>query len=240
MSRQTGHSFVIAWGSIIALVILVGYLLFGPAESPRFGHRPRSPNTNNLKYLALAMHAYHDFHGTFPPSALYDKQGNALLSWRVLILPFLEEKDLYRQFHLNEPWDSPHNSSLLKKMPKVFLHPKQPPGADPFTTNYLALVGEGAAFEGRAGVNVAEFTDGTANTLFLVESAGGVPWSKPEDLHYSSDTPLPRIGGIYPDGFTAALADASVRFISIAASEKTLRAAITRNGHDEVGKDLNY
>src|SRR5262249_51180323 len=85
------------------------------------GSRLRS--VANLKAIAVAMHAYHDEHGYFPPAASYGKDGKPLLSWRVSLLPDLNEGDLYKQFHLAEPWDSPHNKTLLAKMPKVYRIP---------------------------------------------------------------------------------------------------------------------
>src|SRR5262249_21670890 len=73
----------------------------------------RMQSSNNLKQFGLAMHTYLDQHGTFPPAAIYDKDGKALLSWRVLLLPYIEADPLYKKFKLDEPWDSAHNKKLL-------------------------------------------------------------------------------------------------------------------------------
>src|SRR5438093_7201056 len=80
----------------------------------------RQTSVNNLKQLALAMHNYHDTYGHLPPAALKNKKGKPLLSWRVALLPFVEEDKLYKEFRLDEPWDSAHNKKLLAKMPKLF------------------------------------------------------------------------------------------------------------------------
>src|SRR5262249_21734482 len=69
----------------------------------------RMQSTNNLKQIALAMHSYHDTMGRFPPAIVRDKEGKPLYSWRVLLLPYLEQQNLYNQFKLDEPWDSEHN-----------------------------------------------------------------------------------------------------------------------------------
>ena len=72
------------------------------------------------------MHNYHDTYGTFPPAATTDGADKPLLSWRVAILPFLEQQPLYEQFHLDEPWDSPHNKTLIEQMPQVYAIPGSP------------------------------------------------------------------------------------------------------------------
>src|SRR5207249_2796575 len=79
----------------------------------------RTVSQNNLKQIGLAMHNYHDTYRHFPPQALTDKNGKPLLSWRVAVLPFIEQDNLYRQFKLDEPWDSEHNRKLLERMPKL-------------------------------------------------------------------------------------------------------------------------
>jgi hypothetical protein len=194
----------------------------------------RIRSQNNLKQLALAMHNYHDTYGHFPAAATYDKNGKPLLSWRVELLPFLEQDLLYKQFKLDEPWDSPDNKKLLAKMPRVFQATDARGGTD---TVYQGLVGKGTIFEGKKGIGIRDILDGTSNTIMFVEAAKAVPWSAPEDLAYDADKPLPKIGGLFEGGFNAALCDGSVHFISKTVSEKTLRAAITRAGGEVLGPD---
>jgi Protein of unknown function (DUF1559) len=193
----------------------------------------RMQGVNNLKQLALAMHNYMSTYNRFPPQAIYSKDGKPLLSWRVLVLPYLEQDALYKAFKLDEPWDGPHNKSLLAQMPQVFANPdlnsKEP------VTVYQAFTGPGAFFEGKKGLSIAEFTDGTSNTLMLAEAATPVPWTKPEDLPYDPNQPLPKLGGHRPDGFAAAFCDGSVRILRPITNESVLRALITRNG----GETLN-
>src|SRR5882672_4340583 len=71
--------------------------------------------SNDLKQLALAMHNYHSAYGQLPPAAVRDKNGKLLLSWRVLILPYIEQDNLFKEFKLEEPWDSDHNKKLIAK-----------------------------------------------------------------------------------------------------------------------------
>ena len=189
----------------------------------------RSRSANNLKQIVLAFHNYHSAYNSFPPAAICDKNGKPLLSWRVAILPFIEQDNLYKQFHLDEPWDSEHNMKLLALMPKVYKQPNETkPGET--KTHYRVFYGGGAAFELKRGLRFADFSDGLSNTILVVEAAEGVPWTKPDDLEYDPKKPLPKFGGISPEGFWVALADGSVRFLTHKAKESTLRAAITRNG----------
>src|SRR5262249_20669195 len=140
---------------------------------------------NNLKQIVLAFHNYESAYGSFPAAAICDKAGKPLLSWRVAILPFVEQDNLYQQFHLNEPWDSEHNKKLLAMMPRIYVAdggdakmPAMPAEGDgvPATqrTNYRVFVGGGAAFDLRKGVKITDFTDGTSNTIMVVETSATV------------------------------------------------------------------
>jgi hypothetical protein len=203
------------------------------------GSAARSKSANNLKQIALAMHNYHDTYGALPPAAICDKQGKPLLSWRVAILPYIEQQNLYEQFRLDEPWDSEHNKKLLEYMPNTYMMPgvKMAPGQH--QTNYRAFVGGGALFDMRKGIKLTEVTDGTSNTLMVVEAAEGVPWSKPEDFSYDPKKPLPKFGEFFDKGFNAAFADGSVRFMSKDVKEQTMRAVITRAGGEVIdGNDF--
>src|SRR6185437_3736578 len=117
-----------------------------------------------------AMHIFSDKNGNrLPPHAIYDKNGKPLLSWRVMILPYLEQQDLYKQFHLNEAWDSEHNKKLLAKMPKTYASARDEKTLKDHTTYYQGFVGKGAFFEGKQGLRFPqEFPDGTSNTLMIV------------------------------------------------------------------------
>jgi hypothetical protein len=181
------------------------------------------------------MHNYQSVHGRFPPAAVCGGDGEKLYSWRVLVLPYIDQLELYSQFHLDEPWDSPHNLTLLPKMPATYAPPsgkvwKVPP----HHTVCKVFVGRGAAFEGPEGLCLnSDFPDGTSNTFLVVEAGTPVPWTKPDDLPFDPDGPLPDLRGLFSDIFRAGMADGSVRYIPTTTSEATLRAAITRNGGDK-------
>jgi hypothetical protein len=183
------------------------------------------------------MRNYHQEHGRLPPAVVCGKDGKLLYSWRVLLLPYIEQQDLYKQFKRNEPWDSPHNIKLLPRMPQTYA---PPPGkaakVPPYHTVMHVFVGKGAAFEGVKGLKIPDdFPDGTSNTILLIEAGEPVPWTKPQELPYYADKPLPDLKGIFHDGFRIGLVDGTSRFVKKEISETTLRAAITRNGKDELG-----
>jgi hypothetical protein len=253
-----------------------------PDDAAKQAHN-MAQSRRNLKALAQAMLDYTEAYVRLMPApAIYDKNGKALLSWRVGLLPYLGERALYNQFKRDEPWDSPHNKKLLSKMPKVYA----PPGArtrQPYSTFYQVFVsagdgkgggsapsgaggmsgapsgaaGAGSSAPGRPGgtaategysspVNSAafvkgrgvpfpvHFTDGTSNTILIVEAGNAVPWTKPEDLHYAADEPLPELGGLFPDVFHAAFADGSVHTLTKKYDEVILRAAITAGSGEVV------
>jgi hypothetical protein len=182
----------------------------------------------------VALHHYEDAHGRLPPAVVYGEDGTPLYSWRVLLLPYIEEDQLYQEFRLGEPWDSPHNLRLLPRMPIIYAAPGRKKSLmPPYHTVCHVFVGTGAAFEGREGLRLAEdFPDGTSNTILIVEAGEPVPWTKPEELPYDPKQPLPDLRCIFKDGFRACLADGTRRWVPQGIGEATLRAAITRNGGD--------
>jgi hypothetical protein len=194
-------------------------------------------SSNNLKQMALAMHNYLSTYNVFPPAATYDSKDKPLLSWRVAILPYIEQDQLYQEFHLDEPWDSAHNKRLLEKMPRTYMTPEQAENQDkvkPTTTHYRVFHGKGAAFEGTKGLGIAEFTDGTSNTILIVEAEQAVPWTKPEELPFDAKKDPPKLGLKGATKFNAAFADGSVRLLSKDIDKDTLKALITRNGGEVV------
>jgi hypothetical protein len=196
---------------------------------------------NRLHQLAVAMHNYAgSYKNRFPATANFDKQGKPLLSWRVHLLPFLDQQELYRQFHLDEPWDSPHNKKLLALMPQVYQGPNRALNREGKTI-YLLPTGKHAAFkDGPEGPRMpADFPDGTSNTILIVEAddAHAAPWTKPEDLPIDPEHPQRGLGGHYPDGFLTVIADGSMRFVAKTISQATLRAAFTPAGSEVLGPD---
>jgi hypothetical protein len=202
--------------------------------------RPEGPpaermrSANNMRQLMIALHNYHDAHGHFPTD-VRDKDGKPLLSWRVAILPYIEQEALYREFKLDEPWDSEHNKKLIEKMPKVLRSPRQAAALKDRTT-YLAPLGKGLMWDDPKGLKITQISDGTSNTIALVEADDdrAVVWSKPEDITIDPRNPVTGLLGHYADGFQAAMADGSVRFFKKGIDPMNLWALFTRAGGEVV------
>jgi hypothetical protein len=209
------------------LPVAVGLLV--PAVQKVRQAAARVKSSNNLHQITIAMHNYLDTNRTFPPAYSVSKDGKPLLSWRVAILPWVEQGDLYKQFHLDEPWDSPHNKKLIEKMPEVYRSPAS--AAEPGTTNSLTVRGKDTMFPGEKGIGVADVTDGLANTIMIVEVSDkkAVPWTKPDDFEFNDKNPADGLLGLWPGGFFAALGDGSVRFISGTIDAKVLKDLFLRN-----------
>ncbi len=227
MIRRISTLVGVLFASAICVPWLADALSAGDAKAKQDA-ADRMRAMNQLKQIGLAMHGYHDRQGTFPPAALANKKGEALLSWRVLLLPYVDEQKLFREFNLEEPWDSPNNKKLLARRPKVFEPVRKDPGGG--ATFYQVFHGKGAGFEGNRGLGVREFRDGTSNTILVVEAADAVPWTKPADVPFDPKKPLPKLGAMFDDVFLTAFADGSVRSVRKTIAEKVLRAVITRAG----------
>ncbi len=212
-------------GTLVALLL--------PAVQAAREAARRAQSQNNLKQIALAMHNYHDVHRHFPPAAIVDPKGKKLLSWRVSLLPYLEANNLYKQFHLDEPWDSEHNRKLISQMPTVYRNPNLPSSDK---TDYLAPTGKGTIFGGPRAPRMADILDGTSNTILVVEADAdrAVIWTKPDDLEIDPNNPSAGLGHVRIQGFLAAMADGSVHFIPAAVAADRLRALFTRAGGEAV------
>jgi hypothetical protein len=189
----------------------------------------------NLRQIALAMHEYYGQNKHFPLPASASPQGKPLLSWRVHILPYLGQEALYRQFHRDEPWNSPHNRTLIDKMPPIYrLSVAEDPNKG--ITHYLLPVGNGAAFSADRPTKPEDITDGTSQTIMIVEvdNFHAVPWTKPEDWPFDPQAPAKGLCFYFGGGFHAAFCDGSVHFIPKTIDPKTLKALFTRAGGETV------
>jgi hypothetical protein len=203
--------------------------------------------TNHEKQIALAMHNYASRHDrAFPPAFAADKAGKPLLSWRVLILPYLEQDALFKEFHLDEPWDSPHNQALIAKMPQVYRCPAgRADLARAGKTRYLAPRGPNTILRGVQPVKLSEITDGFSNTILFVDAGDerAEIWTKPADWDVFPD-PQAAAAGVFTThrgrtnpGTNCAFADGAVRFLHGTIKPETLRALLTFNGGEVISSD---
>lgn len=218
-----------------------------PATQASRAAAQRSQSVNNLKQIGLAMHNFHSANDFFPPQATYGKNKKPLLSWRVALLPYLEQAALYNEFKQDEPWDSPHNKTLIARMPPVFAIPGAK--AETGKTYYRGFSGQSALFESEqkdgTGVRIQSVTDGTSNTLGIVEAKEAVVWTKPEEeIPFVANADpanaknlLGMLGGHFAGGFNVLFLDGSVRFLKVTINPVILRALITRNGGEVIAQD---
>ncbi len=186
----------------------------------------------NLRQIGMALHNYHDNYNHFPPAATVTRDGKPGLSWRVLILPYIEQDVLYKQFKLDEPWDSPNNRPLLDRMPAIYASGRKQSGQT--TTRFRVFVGPGAAFERNVHTRMIEMIDGTSNTIMVVEAADAVPWTKPDELDFPVMAQMTKLGRSPGAPVLVLMGDGSVRVLSRATGDPVLRAMLTRNGGEVV------
>ncbi|HEV3438558.1 MAG TPA: DUF1559 domain-containing protein [Gemmata sp.] len=195
-------------------------------------------SAKNLEKLATAFHkCAEENEGALPRDSIH-KNGTKLLSWRVHVLPYIEEKELYKQFKLDEPWDSENNLKLVERMPKILASPRVSVKVPGFTV-YQGFAGPGSLFQpGAKLIFPFSITDGTSNTIMIAESSVAVPWTKPADLPFDLDKDLPDFGKAYGSKPLVAMCDGSSRIVDTkTVSATTLKAAITINGGEVLGAD---
>jgi|JI10StandDraft_1071094.scaffolds.fasta_scaffold00301_12 hypothetical protein len=169
----------------VPLMTIAGMGVLETFEMSRLSN-DRFGSQYKLRELHEAIEKYIEAKGSFPLREILSEQGDSLLSWRVAMLPYLGYESLYNKFHLNEPWDSPHNIALLKEMPSIYRtsNPKIPEGYTAFVAPY------GWTSKNRKTVwdivpsNLDELlVDRDPLLLVEVEPEGAVPWSSPEDIN---------------------------------------------------------
>lgn len=188
---------------------------------------------NNVKQIAIAFFNYHDAYTHLPEPAIKSEDGKPLLSWRVAILPFIGEYQLFEKFKLDEPWDSEHNKKLLSSMPKLY-EPVRGKGKGGDETYYRVFSGGGALFDPTLKTTFDMVTDGLSNTIMVVEAGESVPWTKPEEIEYDPKKKVPDLGGLFDGQFYFAMGDGSVRSFNKGKKDAVLHKLITRSGGEEI------
>ncbi len=241
-SSGVGIGVILAVVAMVMLVcggILVALLL--PAVQGGRERARRAQCMNNLKQIGLAIHNYHDTWKCFPAAVLTDEEGTPRRSWRVAVLPFVEQNATFDAYRFEEPWDSPNNQALENFRPPAYACPSDPT-IGPAETNYVMITGQGTVGgEPNEKVSFKEITDGTSNTIMAVEVAGaGISWLEPRDMSideaiaYITDPSSTGQTHAHPGGVNVLIADGSVHFISSTIDRQTLRAMMTRDGGEPV------
>ena len=224
-----------------AAPVLVGMLL--PAVQQVRGAARRTASMNNARQLALASLNFESAYMSFPAKYTVDGKGKKLLSWRVHILPFVEESKLYEQFKLDEPWDSDHNKKLIEKMPKLLRSPMS--SAKPGMTVYRSFGGKAAVLaepkkpnSPQGSVGFGKITDGSSNTALLVETSDELAqvWTKPDEGVTADD--IKKIFGTYPGGTIFTMCDGSVHFVNENIDKASLKNLMERNDGNIIDIDM--
>lgn len=191
--------------------------------------KQRARSANNLRQILLAIHRYHDANGHFPTD-IVDKNGKPLLSWRVALLPYLEQTPLSERIKHDEPWNSENNRKVLRQMPDVFRIGLEPP--DETKTYYQGFVGRGAFFAQGQQLKFTNITDGLSNTLAVVEAGPPVEWTRPADIAFDPNKALPKLEGPFSNTLMVATVDGQVHKLRRDLDEKALHPLITIAGDD--------
>jgi len=230
--------------AIVLVAVLVGVLVCGgilaalllPAVGAARGAARRAQCTNQLKQIGLAMYNYHDTYKCFPPAVITDEDGKPMRSWRVAILPFVEQAPLYDQYDFSEPWDGPNNRALESMFPDTYRCPSDT-ASGPLNAGYVMIVGKGTlGGEPNEAVNIARVMDGTANTILAIEVAGSdIHWMEPRDLTVEEAVTFitnPAATGLlhaHPGGVNVLKADGSVRFLPESTDPEMVRSLLIRD-----------
>ncbi len=188
----------------------------------------RTEAANNLRQQCLGCLNFESAYGHLPKSVMIHEKTGKKYSWRIAILPFIERNDIYQKYDFSQEWDSPHNLEVTSEMPDFF----RADSDDKETTNtsFFLLTGPGGAYGKEENLTLADFRDGTSNTIMAIEAQRDVHWAKPEDIEIHPDQPLPDFGGYHDGGFNVVRVDGSVAFIPENVAEEYLRQMFTPSG----------
>jgi len=228
-------------GLMVSIAVgVIAYFIVVEADKTR----ERLKSHNNYKQVGLASLNMHDATNYYPKPFLDEsvKEFQPVaesslknkLSWRVAILPYLEQESLYRRFSRSEPWDSSANKPLSQTVVTAYADTESP--LDP-TTRLRCFYGPGTMFEINQRVSIASVSDGASNTILSVEGGEKVTWSQFDEYKFDQNGPLPAFGHPRRDTFAVSMVDGSVRQVRKTVDPKTMKAAITRNGGEIVGFD---
>ncbi len=243
---------IILVGALVALLVCGGILaaLLLPAVQAAREAARRAQCTNNLKQIGLAMHNYHDTYKCFPAAVLTDEDGRPWRSWRVAILPFIEQQPLYDQYDFSEPWDGPNNLTLHGIPIPAYRCPSDPGGPASAETSYVMILGAGEGLGvGTIGgypnetVKMSDVRDGTSNTILAIEvGASGIPWIEPRDVTvdeavtFLTNPQASPFEQLHPGGANVLLADGSVLFLAETTDPAMVRNMLTRDD----GQAVNF
>jgi hypothetical protein len=211
-----------------------------PPQTPVFrGQNPltatiRTRAEANMRQIGIALHNFESVYGALP-AGYADKTGKPGLSWRVAILPFIEQDGLFKQFKFDEPWNSEHNKALVAKMPPMFAPPDQSTNGYTFARGFTGpntwlppQAQLGRPGQPLLGIKLIQITDDTANTFLVADAGDAVIWTKPDEMPFAPNN-VPKLGGVFDSGTVVGMADGTTKFIPKGADPKMIANAIQIN-----------
>lgn len=232
-------------GAIVVLAVVLGFCCLGgpvivalvlPGVQAAREAARRSVCMNNLERIGLALHKYHDTYKCFPPAVTTDAGGNPRYSWRVAILPYMEQQALRDAYDSDYAWDDPVNDLVRMTSLSPYLCPSSPP-AFPNETNYVMITGKGTV----GGLpndptRISGVRDGISNTIAVVEIVGaGIEWSEPRDLTIEELSMRLNDGSgngpssFHPGGLNVLFCDGTVSFLADGIDPATLESLFLRD-----------
>jgi len=237
-------SIVIVAGALVAIMmgVFVMAVAIPGVQTVRQSTHRKTCHANLLR-IGQALQQYHEQHGSYPPAYIPDEKGAPMHSWRVLILPQLNEMALYRSYRFDRPWDSPENLQVAAQMPAVYHCLADPDSGTQKDTSYMVVVGPRTVFppQGKAIPYDATRWDPREETLLVVEVAGsGVGWTSPTDLQADqirlvinpSRNAAKSLSSEHAGGINALFADGQVHWLSNLLPMEVIAAALTRDGRE--------
>lgn len=230
-----------------AITVVVWLLL------PQVSSRPPTKSficQNRLRQIGLGMRHYLETNGTFPPAYRVNEESRERCSWRVLMLPSVEEATLADRYDSRQPWDSDDNMRVARdltglKRGDAFCTCPTDTARGPLDTSFVMPVGPGAISDGSRGVRPEGLRDGTSRTILAAELAdSGICWTEPRDLkldetRYKIDDPdVPGLRSHHANVVNILLADGSTQSINKKIAPQVLKGLFTIAGGEPIPDDL--
>lgn len=235
-SSKKGLKWIAGLAGILLVFAFFVFVIFLPMTRRARPAANRTYCKNNLKQLGLAMYNYESDFGTFPPAYTVDENGHRLHSWRTLILPYLEEQELYDSIDLSKPWNAPENQTAYQTSLTCFQCPAS--DVEPTRTTYLGVAIAGGVLSSSEPTSIRDIKDGTSNTLLVIEvdTEDAVHWMCPDDAGESELFDRTEENAAHQGGFQVAFCDGSVRFVSSNIDLSQLRSLLTKDGGEVIGE----
>lgn len=240
----------VAWiAAAVVVLMLVGATIIavarigGSTAAKLRQGRTRIASIKNLETIAIALNAYAADHGSYPAPAITSKSGKPLLSWRVTLLPYLGEEELYDRFDLNASWDSAQNQTITyQDMPAVYRHPTMQGWTT--ETAYHLVTGTGTLFPPSGPLGPKQVIDGSTKTILVVEASGSSSWTEPVDVDLAASGGTINVssgndfGGVTPGGMCLVTVDERGHFLPEETAAMTINALATPQGGEPLPDDV--